>query len=132
MALLKMDLPPTPKYDLTIIRELFSRSDSAAEMYNRIVGELEEAALNEQEIYRDFVGKLVLKQGFACKAIRFKLDLIVEFFAEKKYVTLKQIPSPHCWQVRYRKPRYSELYKREQRLMKFGPTPRHWGLDKED
>jgi hypothetical protein len=96
MALLKMDLPPTPKYDLTIIRELFSRSDSAAEMYNRIVGELEEAALNEQEIYRDFVGKLVLKQGFACKAIRFKLDLIVEFFAEKKYVTLKQIPSPHC------------------------------------
>jgi hypothetical protein len=84
MALLRLDPPSSLDYNLTPIRNMYSKSDSAAEIYSQIAFELEEAARNGQEIHRVFVKQLVLEQGLTCRALMYKVDLIVTFFAEKK------------------------------------------------
>jgi hypothetical protein len=84
MALLRLDPPSSLDYNLTPIRNMYSKSDSAAEIYSQIAFELKEAARNGQEIHRVFVKQLVLEQGLTCRALMYKVDLIVTFFAEKK------------------------------------------------
>lgn len=83
IALLKLDPPFPAGYDLSPIQSMFAQSDSAATIYRRITTELEEGVRSGQRIRRGFVKQLVSKHGVVCKALPFKIDLIVELIADK-------------------------------------------------
>lgn len=84
IALLKLDPPSPAGYDLRPVQSMFAQSDSAADIYRRIAAELEEAVRSGERIRREFVKRLVSERGIVCRALPFKIDLIVELMAEKK------------------------------------------------
>lgn len=84
MAMLTLDSSLLLDFDLSLIQNMYSKPDSAAEIYRQIAAELEEAARDGQDIDRVFVKQLVLRRGLDCPALSLKVDLIVKFFSEKK------------------------------------------------
>lgn len=84
MTMLAATSPSSLGFDLSLIQNMYSKPDSAAEIYRQIVDELEEAACDGQSIDRVFVKQLVLGRALDCTALSDKVNLIVGFFAEKK------------------------------------------------
>lgn len=88
MTLLNLNPPSPPGYDLSEIRAMFRRPDSAEEIYRQIAAELEEEDRSGQRIDTAFVKQLVLDREAAVashdKVLMPKVKLIVQFIAEKK------------------------------------------------
>jgi hypothetical protein len=84
LALLRLDSPSSLDYNLTPIRNMYSKPDSAAKIYHKIASELEEAVRNGRSVNRKFVNQLFQKHEVVCRALMHKVDLIVTFIAEKK------------------------------------------------
>ncbi|KAH0334697.1 hypothetical protein KCU81_g9321, partial [Aureobasidium melanogenum] len=89
IVLLRLDPPSSsPDYDLSEIKAMFSKPNSAASIYRRVAAEIKEEEDSGKGIDRTFVKKLVLRRGAAVasnnRALMPKVDLIVDLVAEMK------------------------------------------------